>query len=67
VLAGVLGAFGAPDETRAAETARARLEVHGPRLIRNGEFFEMRFRAEARRPIRELVLAVDDGIGKTSR
>src|SRR3712207_9251316 len=37
-------------------------EVFGPSLIRNGEFFEMRFRIRATETIGEPVIAVDDAV-----
>ncbi len=58
VIAGLLGLFGLPDQTRTASVPRAELAVYGPRLIRNGEFFEMRLRVRARRGIAEPVIAV---------
>ncbi len=64
VIAGMLGAFGAPDRARTADTEAARLEVFGPLLIRNGEFFEMRFRVDARQPLSKAVLAVHEDIWK---
>ena len=62
VLAGLVGLLGAPDTARRASSEAATLEVFGPRLIRNGEFFEMRFRVDARRPIEQTVIAVDKDI-----
>lgn len=62
VVAGAIGAFGSPDQTRSHATPAAELWVFGPRRIRNGEFFEMRFRVIARQPIEEPVLSLDPGI-----
>lgn len=62
ILAGALGAFGLPDQTRIHAAPAADLQVFGPRLIRNGEFFEMRFHVNAKQPIKEPVFAVDPGI-----
>lgn len=53
---GVLG--GHPNSTRVAETARAELAVNVPEVMRSGEFFEMRFRVQARDSIGKPVLAV---------
>jgi len=58
MIAGLLGLFGLPDQTRTALAPRAQLEVYGPRLIRNGEFFEMRLRVRARDTIVEPVIAI---------
>lgn len=58
VIAGLLGLFGLPDQTRTVTVPRADLEVNGPRVIRNGEFFEMRMRVRAREAIAKPVLAV---------
>ncbi len=62
VLSGALGVFGLPDQTRVASTSAADLHAFGPRLIRNGEFFEMRFYINAKQPIQKPVLAVDPEI-----
>lgn len=59
MLAALLGAFGG-GQTRpmVMEGSEARLELSTPRVIRNGEFFEMRVRITARRSIKKAVLAV---------
>ncbi len=62
VVAAAAGFMGRPESARTADGREARLEVFGPSLIRNGEFFEMRFRIRAVETISEPVLAVDDGI-----
>ena len=62
VVAAAIGLLGAPEEARTASSAAASLEVYGPRLIRTGEFFEMRFRIETSEPLSEATLAVDEQI-----
>ena len=59
MLAALLGLFGG-GRTRpmVAEGLDARLEISTPRVIRNGEFFEMRVRIIARRAVEKAVLAV---------
>ena len=59
MLAALLGAFGG-GKTRplVAEGNDARIVIVTPRVIRNGEFFEMRVRVTARRAIGKAVLAV---------
>lgn len=59
MIAALLGAFGGGKSQPVANaSAAARLEVTTPTTIRNGEFFEMRVRIEARRPIGKAVLVV---------
>lgn len=59
MLAALLGAFGSgKNRPLIAEGRDARLELTAPRVIRTGEFFEMRVRITARRAIRNTVLAV---------
>ena len=48
VMAGLLGRFGLPDQTRTVTVPRADLEVYGPRVIRNGEFSELRMHVRER-------------------
>ncbi len=55
-MTGVLG--GHPNPTVTADNDRAELTVNTPHILRSGEFFEMRFRVHARRPIAKPVLAV---------
>jgi hypothetical protein len=59
VLAATLGFLGRPDRARSAGGPTADLEVFGPELIRNGEFFEMRFTVTAHEPMDEMALAID--------
>ncbi|ODP36060.1 hypothetical protein [Sphingomonas turrisvirgatae] len=59
MLAALLGAFGGgKSRPLVTQAAAARLEVTVPRRIRNGEFFEMRIRIEAKQPIGRAVLVV---------
>ena len=62
VVAAAIGVFGAPEAVRSASGTRAELEVHGPRQIRTGEFFEMRFRIDATEDLTDAVLGVDERI-----
>ena len=62
VLASLVGAFGRPDSARTATTERAELEVFGPSLIRNGEFFEMRFRVRAGETLSNAVIGIDESV-----
>ncbi len=62
VLAAAVGFFGRPDSARTASGTAGDLEVFGPSLIRNGEFFEMRFRIRATETIGEPVIAVEDAV-----
>ena len=62
VAAALLGFFGRPDSARTATSDRAELEVFGPSLIRNGEFFEMRFRVRAHETLDEAVIAIDEAV-----
>ena len=62
VVGSLLGFFGRPDSARTASAARAELEVFGPSLIRNGEFFEMRFRVRAHETLTEAVIAIDEAV-----
>ena len=55
-LTGVLG--GQPNPTVTNDSERAELAVNTPRILRSGEFFEMRFRVRAKQPIAKPVLAV---------
>lgn len=59
MLAAMLGAFGGgASRPVVAKAGAASLTVAVPRTIRNGEFFEMRVRIEARQPIARAVLVV---------
>ena len=55
-LSGALG--GRPNPVVSARSPQADLAFKAPRILRNGEFFEMRVTATARRPIASPVLAV---------
>ena len=44
------------------ESGGTALTVHMPRVIRNGEFFEMRIGVESDEPIGELVVGIDQAI-----
>lgn len=55
-LTGMLGGHANP--TVAAESDRAVLAVNTPHVLRSGEFFEIRFRVQAKQPISRPVLAV---------
>ena len=57
-LFGVLG----HERTWTATAAAADLEVHGPEVIRNGEFFEIRVRVRAEDPITEVGIGVDEAL-----
>ena len=57
-LTGMLG----HEREWAAESGGTTLAVHMPRLIRNGEFFEMRIGVESDEPIGELVVGIDQAI-----
>lgn len=58
----LLGAFGGgPDPTRTVRASAATLAVTAPRVLRNGEFFEIRVRIAANRAIARPVLAVSPG------
>ena len=62
VLGSLVGVFGRPDSARIATNERAELEVFGPSLIRNGEFFEMRFRVRAAETLSNAVIGIDEGV-----
>ena len=55
-LLGVLGGGKSPPVV--AQASEARVTVVAPRVIRNGEFFEMRIRVEARQPLSKAVVVV---------
>ena len=57
-LLGILG----HERTWIATAGGARLEIHAPEVIRNGEFFEMRIRVEAEESLSELVIGVEDAV-----
>lgn len=59
MLAALLGAFGGGKaRSMVADTPAAQLEVHTPRVLRNGTFFETRLRITARAPIADAVIIV---------
>jgi hypothetical protein len=57
-LVGVLG----HERDWVAEANGVRLNVHGPAIIRNGEFFEIRIGVESEEAIGELVIGVDQAL-----
>ncbi len=61
VLLALLGVLG-HERVWVAEDAGARLMVHMPETIRNGEFFEMRVTTVADGPIGELVIGIDQAL-----
>lgn len=59
MLAALLGAFGGGKARgMLADAPAAQLEVHTPRVLRNGVFFETRIRVTAKAPIANAVIAV---------
>lgn len=59
MLAALLGVFGGGKaRSIAADTPAARLEVHTPRVLRNGMFFETRVHLAAKAPIADAVVVV---------
>jgi hypothetical protein len=61
MAAGLLGLAGR-EETASASGGGVRLEWHGPTVIRNGEFLEMRITMEATEEITRPILGVDASI-----
>ena len=57
-LSGLLGR----ERTWSADTAGVQLDVHGPEIIRNGEFFEIRIGVRGSEPVTELVIGVEDAL-----
>jgi hypothetical protein len=55
---GIYGGLKNPE--RRAEGNGAALTINAPSVLRNGEFFEMRFRIEADAPIQDATLAIDE-------
>lgn len=55
---GIYGGLKNPEHR--AEGDAAALTVNAPSVLRNGEFFEMRFRIEADAPIQDATLAIDE-------
>lgn len=59
MLAALLGAFGGGRARgMVADTTTATLELHTPRVLRNGVFFETRIRITAKAPIADAVIVV---------
>lgn len=59
MLAALIGAFGGgKSPVRVADGPVARFEIATPHTIRNGEFYEMRVRVDAKAPIAKAVLVV---------
>ena len=56
-FSGIFG--GTPNATHRAAAPRAELTVEAPRVLRSGEFFEMRFRIAATQPLADATLTVD--------
>ena len=50
------------ERTWTAEGGGVRLDVHGPEIIRNGEFFEIRVGIDPEESIGELVVGVDEAL-----
>ena len=50
------------ERTWSAAGPAASLDVHSPEIIRNGEFFEMRFRVAAHETIGEVVIGVEEDL-----
>jgi hypothetical protein len=61
VVLALLGVLG-HERTWTATAGGADLEVHGPEVIRNGEFFEIRVRVRADDPLTELAIGVDQAL-----
>lgn len=60
MIAALLGVFGGGKaRSLTAASDAATLEVHTPRVIRNGMFFETQIRVTARAPVERAVIAVD--------
>lgn len=60
LFAAVFGVFGGqPHPVRTITTSEASVELQFPEILRNGEFFEMRATITARRPFKDLRLAID--------
>ncbi|MCV0404174.1 MAG: hypothetical protein K5924_10815 [Chloroflexi bacterium] len=57
-LFGVMGR----ERTWAASGGGVGLHVHGPEVIRNGEFFELRITVRADEPVDELVIGVEESL-----
>ena len=57
-LSGLLGR----ERDWGAEASGVGLAIHGPEIIRSGEFFELRVEVESTEPIGELVIGVDEGL-----
>ncbi len=63
VGAALFGAFGGHGlERLVADGEGARLDVEAPAILRNGEFYEVRVTVTPKRPVADLVLAVEPGL-----
>lgn len=62
VALGLNGALGGRAHTSRAASASALLEVHGPAVIRNGEFLELTIRMTPRRNVANAALEIDAGL-----
>lgn len=59
MLAALLGAFGGGKaRSVVGDSAAATLEIHTPRVLRNGMFFETRIRMAAKAPVADAVIVV---------
>lgn len=62
LMSALLGAYGGgADPTRTSAGPAAIMRITAPQILRNGEFFEIRVRIEARRAIAKPVVAVSPG------
>jgi hypothetical protein len=58
---GLLNLFGQHPATTTADADAATLEVHAPKRVRGGLFYQARFRVDARRELEEATLVLDPG------
>ena len=61
-LCGLFGGQSHPRRT--VETSAADMHLQLPQRLRNGEFFEMRFKVETKRPFTDLTLAISSAYWK---
>ena len=61
VVLGLTGVLGHERDWR-AESNGTQLTVHGPEVIRNGEFLELRIQVSSAEPIGELVVGISAGL-----
>jgi hypothetical protein len=59
---GLSGRAGGRSATQSAEAPAATLQVHMPRIIRTGQFYETTVTVRARRDIAKLTVAVEPGL-----